>query len=339
MNVALVFVHLGHTPPIHLKRNLELTKRAFPTQPIYLAGDSNSTKQLAERLGVVYFSLAGRFEDPASSDEGLARTGFDLKFWDGYWQKTFDRILALEDIHKSIGDGSLLHVESDVILLSNFPFAELSECKTIMWPEHKSYSDIGSLIFTPTPAHTSWLTAEMRQVAIRDKTLNDMRALFEVRQKYPEQIRPFPAMPGRGVEELRGWVFDGAYFGNWLIGWDPRAHWGIKKRGRKSSIHSTNLDSAAFIYRDGSLEVSVGEQTSAIANLHIHSKELKYFDYTKNSLELERALDRARKGRLLIGFSFSAAISWFRGRISRWTGTALDTTKRVFWERQQKKKM
>lgn len=311
----LVFVQLGEGLPKYLESNLARSRSLFPDLSIVLAAQTAKAALCASRHDVDFISLDSKFGNPDLAQKGIARDGFDLDLWSGYWQKTFDRLLALSEIHEQLGQVSLLHIEGDVILMPEFPFQEISTSETLLWAGFDNENDIASILYSPDISSSKWLASELASVAKTDDSLSDMTALREVRRKSPHKVELFPMLPG---DSETPWVFDGLQFGDWLFGWDPKAHWGFKKKRMKTSNYSEEVSRSSFELDENRLIVKSSKGLRHIACLHVHSKEHVFFQ-SNISKHLERLIVSASRQKRFYGFVPSAFVSWGISRIRRWS--------------------
>jgi len=119
MRPSIVFIHLGSKIPKYLLRNLERTQNLFPDYKIVLI--TNKPNFSLESIFTYTFEENSRTEILFSKIE----KNLNMDFRKGYWKFTLQRIFALASYQNSYRDESVLHVESDVILLPNFPFDKL----------------------------------------------------------------------------------------------------------------------------------------------------------------------------------------------------------------------
>lgn len=266
----IVFVHLGQTLPDYLILNLEGTLDRFPGHQICLVTDQVKELHLDERVRQIKVT--------ASTDWPLL--AHDKRFWDDWWSKTFYRLLALEEAHREIGTGPLLHIESDVFLSNSFPFATLKNHGELAWPSHIGNSDIASVLYSPSAQHTKVLVKQLKSLVSGNPKLTDMTALNLVRSDSSVSVTVLSQDPGDSAfVSTFGGVFDGANFGSYIFGSDPAAKAGLVKRRKLWESSTDFLHGARFLISEGSayMVTNQGEQVS-IHNLHVHSKDLKFFD-------------------------------------------------------------
>lgn len=320
MTPALVFIHLGARAPKYLGPNLKRTAKLFPSINVCLAGNSEEIELLAAECKVRYLPIAHELGSPELASDEVRRSSLDLAFWGGYWQKTLDRLLAFEEIHQMLGDVPLIHIEGDVILMPGFPFAEVARSECLKWVGHSEHADIASIVYSPSSSESSWFSSKVREVAASNAGLTDMHILRQIRLECPHRVELFTPLPSSEKSQSQ-WVFDGAQFGDWLFGQDPNAHWGIKKRRMKTTDYSKDFEKYRFRVIGDRLEVSNSNSVGIIANLHVHSKELRFFQQSIE-MPLIALLSQVGQERVFYGFSFRACFEWSKSRLKRWSRSA-----------------
>lgn len=315
---ALVFIQLGGRVPKHLALNLSRSKTLFPEIEVVLAGNSSLARENAERYGARYIELSQHFGNPKLASDKIRRSGFDLNFWGGYWQKTLDRLIAFDVIHGQLGLKPMLHIEGDVILMPNFPFEEIGRSQKLRWVGHTEIADIASIVLSPSPSHSKWFSHSLTEIVSRDPGLTDMLALCELRRAFSDHVALLPALPSKSNEHQ--WIFDGLQFGDWMFGQDPNAHWGFLRRRMKTTMYSSELQDHNLLVQEGELILEGATGSARIANLHVHSKELRFFK-TDIADDLTWLIKQISRNRLFYGFNPKAARAWAHSRIRRWSSS------------------
>lgn len=295
---AIVFVHLGESIPRHLLLNLQGTINRFPEHDVYLVRDyKDQASELDKRVKVVYLPA------PVS----LPSLTHDERFWDNWWAKTLHRLLVLEEAHRKISASSILHIESDVFLSKSFPFDKLQHERKLAWPNHIGKSDIASILFSPSLRHTKKLSKGLSSLVRSDPSLTDMTALYLFRVRNPEAVSSLNQDPIlHSLVFDYGGVFDGAYFGSHIFGSDPSAKAGVAVRRKLWSGRPDFLAGAKFTVRGGFSTMQMNNGSSiALHNLHVHSKDLKFF---RSQLSGKTASDITPK--LRYSFSWRGLLKW-----------------------------
>jgi hypothetical protein len=291
---TFLFSHFGETIPKHLTLNIERTLDLFQTEQIVLV--TNAAKAKFRHPNVVVLhpgNLSWNRERPQLSQ--------DMRFWNGWWQKTFDRLFLIRPVHELFPSQSLLQVESDTILFPSFPFRQLAQINKLAWPGYSKDADVASVIYSPNPQLSSRFDSELMALLAESQNTTDMKALNQIGRRIasdyfelPEFINAGSSSKNEPLLESIG-LFDGLSHGEWICGRDPRAHWGIGKRKMvtpKSSINSKWP--LQYSISQGQLRVKVAEIDYNVHNLHVHSKELYFFSVANNEI-VEQIIEKVNQ--------------------------------------------
>jgi hypothetical protein len=321
------FVHLGNDLPIHLELNISRFKRLFPDIPITLI--INSECDVSKVSQYIWKMYIYNREDPELA-ELFPKLSHDSGFREGFWIKTLERLFAFIEFHKTLDfDTQLLHIESDVLLFPNFPWAKFSKSRLppLGWCAFSPDHDVASLVYSRNHDSSSFLKKSLIKFLRKDSFVNDMTALNRVAKMYPQETFYFP-MDGGGVftkrdsskstrkttadpksryfDEFEG-VFDGLAFGMYLTGIDPRNTFGFRLvhhrtnlLNSKSYIQPRQYEYSTDIF--GNLWLRNDSFFIPVYCLHIHSKNLKLFgDNWETELRRLVELPNSRK---YDGFNF-----------------------------------
>ena len=116
-HMRLVLVHLGAAQAEHLWLNMKSILKRFPKIEITFISDRYH-QQLPVDSRVSFFQYQRTEVDRTI----LTNLEHDSKFRSGFWHFTIERFLALEQYHQRFPWSKVLHIESDILLLPNFPF-------------------------------------------------------------------------------------------------------------------------------------------------------------------------------------------------------------------------
>jgi hypothetical protein len=321
LNPTVLFVHLGKKLPQYLMKNISRTKTLFPDRKIVLVHDqhaNSATLSTIANCGVSLFC----FEKDELSELSLEvpQLDVDTKFWNGYWQLTFERLFAVGGYQKEHPNEPLIHVESDVVLFPDFPFNSFVKLEKVAWPKVSNSHDVASIVYSPNFDRYSDLMKHLVEVAKETPTTNDMLALSVIAARFPERYAALPTMlsndfsknPIFGDREswdlFRG-IFDGLTLGYWLTGRDPKNAWGMKRRYLRPL--NSPLDYASCRFSVDYLGRIRIDEKIPVFNLHVHSKNLGYFK-TSNISFLQREMNRVNSRKNAIAFSLSGFIVTMR---------------------------
>ena len=322
-----VYVHLGPDIPQHLLLNIERHSELFPNQKIVLVSNQNWENLIPE--GVETFLVPKKDENSLLFDEMSKH--LDFSFRNGFWQFTFQRLFVLERLHRKYPQRSLLHIESDVILMPNFPWQKFENLRHLAWLPVNMESDIAALVFSPNIALTQILVEELKVFASQNPSTNDMLALRHFALSNPNLHKYLPSITKstlRGIhakhlpeslsEKYFGGVFDPLAFGMWNFGHDPKNFFGIRRRYFLDESHYIDPSRVKLSYMNDGLIDSDG---IPMFNLHLHSKDLSLFRISWRS-SLVGGLSSAATLRKKFNFNLSIFLTLLKqnGR------------KKTFWE-------
>lgn len=323
-DLKLVLIYLGREVPSYVLDNANRLANMF-SMDVYLFTESVTKFPLEIEVNEKLKICQIRELD----DSEQLVLNHDAKFRNGFWIHTFNRLLYLRDIHKSIGGKSrILHVEGDLLIMPSFPFEEALGSK-LKWFEYSELSDVASLVYSPDLEATNWLYSSLMEEMKLDSQVTDMSALKRIRMKYPNRIETFPDIFSDSTDRKSEDIFDGLSLGEWLCGVDSRNTFGWQflhensefRRAKSSSLREILQDSQFCIGDKGSLVLKSGESIREIHSLHIHSKDRKLF-VASNFEAIQYYLDRARHTEaMVIGFSLSLFIRLVKENI--YSGTTV----------------
>jgi hypothetical protein len=263
---TLVFVHLGPAPSKQLWKNLDRVSSIWPNLDLWVILDDPKNLFVAHKLGLNVFEY---------KKSALQMKNHNLKkeFRRGFWHFSRLRLDALFEFHASHPEKKLLHIESDILLLRNFPFEYFNDIKNITWMNVPGAGDSAAVIYLPSNTDSIWLKEQLKIEVSKDSEITDMQALWNIRSRFDTNIDLLPTL-GSGLPVLGG-VFDSAALGMWLTGEDPQNSFGITHRYiNRFNIEQLSGSNSPFLFSENQLIIS-GEPPLYVFNLHVHSKNLK----------------------------------------------------------------
>lgn len=303
----ILFVYLGDKIPRYLIENVRYTADLFHDFDVALATTSNRQVSIKAAKQIVL---------PGS----LIRPGGSAGFRSGFWSKTFDRLFALETVHKSFPNHRLLHVEGDVKLSPYLNFERFSPSK-LNWGRVTHDQDGAALLQSPTIETSRRLGNLLRNEVEKNPQVTDMSALARIRHSEPDLIELLPTEPSATESE----IFDFAPLGMWLGGTDPRNERGITYFRKRQESHLVDCEQVQFIYRNGHLIVSEdGTSCLEVQNLHLHSKNSSMFSSAWESV-ISQLVDNQRSQK----FSLRAGFGWFADRFGEYYRALMDLASRL----------
>lgn len=299
MKPIAVFVHLGKSPATHLWRNLKRHADLFPEIETYVILDQLShVKSIPDGINSYVFKRESQFLNEAIF------SAHDQKFRRGFWRFSLERLFALNEFHKNHPHRKILHIESDVLLLPNFPWNWLSNSELPLWNNYNQDRDVSALLYFPDYARHLKFIEHVQVELTKNPKHTDMTVLAALRKDGEVICSLFPSLNPEIMDLLNvlnqsnsdfirhvsltdvfeNGVFDGAAIGMWLTGHDPRNNYGKALLHDASPLVSGDslIDPRAVAYEMdevGNLFLvsrSTGNRVS-LWNLHVHSKSLELF--------------------------------------------------------------
>lgn len=311
-----VFVHLGPKIPKHLLLNLQRQVDLFPNIKTVLIVDHAINIRIPEPVEIYTFVESS--EDSVLFQKMEENSNFGFR--NGFWKYTFLRLFALGDYHDKNPENSLLHIESDVILLPNFPWKKFHNLENVAWMRVNDFNDIAALVYLPSHKKTRFFIETIRGYAEENPKTTDMFSMFKFSTEnksthsYLPSITPERLREGISIKngctdllELFGGYFDPLALGLWYFGQDPTNSYGVSTRYVDQVHHDYFAPSAKLAFTDEKLSDVSGIEIFA---LHVHSKDLSLFSSNWRE-SLSRFLQDERVGRRRKTFKLRA----FKGAI------------------------
>ncbi len=317
-----VFIHLGPKLPEHLLFNLRRHTDLFPEIETVLILDHQVKTLLPEKVTIYYF------KESVADSELFARMQehSHFNFRSGFWKYTFLRLFALGQFHKLQPHRGLLHIESDVILMPNFPWEKFDEIKVVSWMRVNNFNDVAALIYTPNATETEFFVEAIRFYAAENPTTTDMFSMSQYSSEHNDRHIYLPSITSErirsGVDldpahvillELFGGYFDPLALGLWYFGQDPKNTFGRTMRYIDQTHHDYFAPTAQLVFENEQLLDASGTKVFA---LHVHSKDLSLFDLKWRD-SLVKVLADARQGRNARSFKFRSFLASIRDRSLR----------------------
>lgn len=344
MKSRVVLIHIGNFPPEHFWRNVQHLKTYHPTIGIDLILDHDVSIQLDQQI------RAFNYKSDPKLLEFLKKQQNESSFRNGFWRYSTERLFALAEHAISNPEYSYIHIESDVLILPQFPFEEFEKLENIYWSRYDNLRDLASIVFIPGPEESEWFLQMMHEMISEHSDINDMILLNRIARQFPERIQCLPTAPktnsklicdryvGDQIERLRisenfsvfFGVFDSAALGIWLTGTEPRNYFGVKKKYSTKDLLRTptyvNPSKTVYTYRKGEgLFLDEDGIEIPVFNLHVHSKDLELFGPNWEE-SLRQIVDQSRSNRVQIDFSHRILLQLIRENFEK--GTILSF---VFW--------
>jgi hypothetical protein len=308
IEIIAVYIHLGGDLPKHLILNLKRHRDIFPDQEIVLVSSENWEDKITAGIENLVLSL-----DELQPSIFKAMSNYhNFDFRNGFWKYTLQRLFALEAIHSKYPEQQLLHIESDVLIMPNFPWDRFELIDKLAWLPVNSESDIAALLFLPNLEATLFFIDYLCEHARENPETTDMFALKSFAVNNPKKHYYLPSYHSEtksNIEQISKFnvvptkIFDGIFdpiaYGIWNFGVDPKNLFGIRRRYFIDSSHFVDASKVRLLYTESKLMDSSGTE---LYNLHIHSKNISLFQ--KNwEVNLKKGLKETEKNSKSIHFS------------------------------------
>jgi hypothetical protein len=347
-----VFVELGRKIPKYAIANMLRMQNQFDSVDVIVIVDSDSSEKLLKRHGVPSY----RYSRTKAVNHLLIQLAHEKTFRNGFWELTIDRLFSLCDFVLNVNNVSVIHIESDVLVLPNFPVKSLFEMQNMAWMRYNSLRDVASVLYIPDRKEAYYLHQKMLSVFSENPDLTDMTALRLIQVSSCGRVLILPSLAigfentnstsnldlrecSRELNEdehgIEG-IFDGAVIGMFVTGQDPRNNFGITKYlDAKLLDHSESfldLTDTKFTLSEGRffMEKANSHKKIEVFNLHIHSKNKKLFMRNYQNT-LSRMARKASLQKPYKRFKVSAFVFLLKEKIKR-----VSKKKGEFWNWQLK---
>ena len=313
--MKLVFVHFGLLPS-HLSANILDVCRRFPHIEVVLISDfSVDGMESYQNYSQKYLDISNYL------DFFRSQSTLPVGFRGGFWLLSLIRLIVLADFVESEGCG-VLHVESDVVLASDFPFDFFLKIQQQTAYVRVSNSEaIASILYIASSESAHKLKVAIYEEFDSDPALTDMKFLSNYSHYFPDRVFELPS--SLKDDPLTEFIFDGSDYGQYLFGTDPRNSRGVKILNFENP--NTRILTGELKYRFNQardfIDISDGAVSRKLANLHIHSKSMKLFEPISRNREFHSVCQNSHDGevRIFIMKVFIAQLYLaIRRRFVRW---------------------
>lgn len=322
-DLKIVFVEINRLPRYAIE-NIVRLRQLFPMIDLVLLTDSatfHSYPRVQEYCQIFLIS--------AELDQRLINLSRYQNSRDSFWIYTTQRLFVLCEYHAKNPTSSILHVESDVILMPNFPFDKLLSIKTLLWGNYNLTHDVASLVYLPDIDSTNLLLESMKTHLKIDSSHSDMTLLRTVAEDLGANHGYFPSLPIENsvlinsrnswpreyidkqyeLFDIFGGIFDHQIIGMYLDGLDPHLTYGLRE-----TLFDATIVSGESLIDPSDISFSVNDNIELIEkdfayplySIHLHSKNLELFDH--NCDLLARRADAANHN--LRNLYFDVKVFW-----------------------------
>jgi hypothetical protein len=308
--MRIVLVYLGEAVPRYVLQNYNVIKNNFPRNEVWLVLDSEKLFKKIKTKKIQAWLTPRILPDNIQSKT----------YRDNFWVETRNRFFALEKFHERFNDQSLLHVESDVIILPSFPMNDLDTIdKLLAYPLSSPEVGIASTLYCKTPEGSKYLSQFVLNEIKNYPQITDTEILGKFYQQNPDKtliLRSGPdhfdaynigdeamqiSLAGEKSEINSFGIFDASTLGIHLCGTDPRNKLGISKVLDPLDHHFLNVNRCKFEVSNDRINLTFRNETRTLYSLHNHSKKIKLFD-NSNLVYFRRIIKRRQSGKY---YSFS----------------------------------
>jgi hypothetical protein len=296
--MRLVLIYLGKSIPKHFWQSTQHLLDLQSNYPIDIITSDYIAENPIDNPRVSYFVYRPSSEVTISLDE----LELDHSFRNGFWRFSLERLFAFTQHHEQFTNEPLLHIESDMLLLENFPFERFEKLEKLYWSKVDETRDIAALVYSPTHESSAWLHDKMLTIVRETMDIDDMRLLSVISRGNETKVSILPSTPkiisqliNQNLEiehealrvlcsEFRTFegIFDPGGIGIWITGTDPRNSFGVTSKFDLKAIKKsrTYIDPSRIQFKfDKNSYLSFVEECAEIPiySLHIHSKNGSYF--------------------------------------------------------------
>ena len=262
--------------------NAKSIMSTFPDIPYVLVVDSWRSVFQLKRHRIPYFLADSKVY--AKLNDLLQ---VDKQFRNGFWVTTTARFLAINSA-ANLYSGPIIHVESDVILGSDFPFNSFRdfECD-IAFPMESQTKGCASVLYFRNAKKVNEFSDELLiHVRTYPKT-TDMHFLGSLVKSSKLSVS---ILPSKREDELFnfGGFFDSTSWGQYFAGVDPRNYNGRINYGLTYPEHSSKVSGYQFSLIDGRFIVSKELSIIPLFAMHVHSKNKSLIRLKTRSKEFEK---------------------------------------------------
>lgn len=292
MDIQLVFVHLGSPIPLHLILNMRRTSKLFPKNEIIFLTDRPS-KFLKKNIQQKKIEL--NEEDIKVRD----KYSFPRDFRNNFWFSSLARF-SLIDKYMANSQNPVLHIESDVLLSSDFPLEFIGNLKqSFAYPIVSHRRAIASTLFIKDSKSASFLWNYAQKMVENNTLSSDMEILFSLHSQFPQMVLELPIAPQflrreaavtSNSESFEGF-FDGHDFGVYVAGTNPWNSRGWSRLHARIPESLLLFDSKNIFFERHRSFISLRDnrdmKSYRLYSLHITNKNPLFFSFLTSKLAIK----------------------------------------------------
>jgi len=292
----IVLVYLGSKIPNYVEKNCEYICRTFPEHSVILITDHTHSKL----RGISRPNYKNIKID--SSEYGMnffkTHSGHPKDFRSGFWYLTIARFLAIEAVMVAEEIDNAIHFESDILISPSFPFGGFTG-KKLEFPTVSKDKGIASVFYVGSLANLKHFNEFVKTMVSANPMETDMTLLSKYLDDHPDRSKSLKSMDldGKSIS------FDGASFGMFLTGTDPRNSCGLSTLFKDISDHDEEPSRYSFSlsFRN---EILIEQKSfeSNLVNLHSHSKSSRYFPKSWPPRQLIKNIEQSQRRKTVLVF-------------------------------------
>lgn len=290
MDTPIVLIYLNNRITKYIQQNLKLLSKTFPNRRIVLLSNNENNRRRVPKYSNISFYLLTNFEQQYS--ELTDQSNLPRNFRNGFWISTIARFKALEIFMLQEGEKSVFHIEADVLLLPNFPFdCKVFEEPKLAFPYVSQDVAAASVFYVGEVSVLTDFNNFIRKSIADEPGITDMKILGNYGSIKQDQVVRLYSGFGEIVNTCGNHIFDAATFGMYLTGQDPRNSKGFVRTYFDVDDHAVKPSKIIFNYNEKKeAVVRLGDKNYTLANLHVHSKQSKYFSKNRSEKLIRMAI-------------------------------------------------
>ena len=289
MDLPIVIVYLGSHLPDYVIKNCRYLTNTFSEKQLILVTDHKHQK--IKKVKNFNFKSILIEKDDSSIDFFQDYSGHPKDFRSGFWYLTIARFFALEFVMIKEGIDRAIHFESDVLVSPSFPFDSFIGHK-VAFPTISANKAIASIFYVGSRGNLKNFNDFARSKIIEDPMETDMTLLSCYLNAFPDKAEDLNSQTSTSKSIL----FDGASFGMFLTGTDPRNTFGRSTLFGDIPDHDEKPSKFKYSFsKESDLLITEKDNVRKLVNLHIHSKSSRFFPESWPPKQLVRNVARSQK--------------------------------------------
>ena len=289
-DTPIVLIYLNNQITKYIQQNLKLLSKTFPNRRIVLLSNNKNNRRRVPKYSNISFYFLKNFEQQCS--ELTDKSNLPRNFRNGFWISTIARFKALEIFMVQEGEHSALHIEADVLLLPNFPFdCKVFEEPKLAFPFVSEYMAAASIFYVGEVSLLTDFNNFIRKSIADEPGITDMKILANYGSIKQDHVVRLYSGFGDILNACSDYIFDAATFGMYLTGQDPRNSKGFVRTYFDVNDHAVKPSEIVFSCNEKKeAVVRIGDKNYILANLHVHSKQSKYFSKNRSGKLIRMAI-------------------------------------------------